>query len=140
MVPPFRSLMANLVEPAVDGLFAERFLFVPMHRPPQGRAAADPQREAREIIAVLDWDAPEGHSASAGLSGVGAVSAPPVLSVDVKYFPTPADHPRQDDRFESIENGDVFEVAQVRPDGVSRIEFDLVSRGRQPPPPPDPEA
>lgn len=130
MTSPFDRLMAGIAEPAFDGVFGRAFLFTPMRKPPQGRATPDAERTPLEIVGILDWEAPQGHGADAGMSEISAVSEQPVISVDRKYFPDDQPQPRRGDRFTDLTSNRVFEIVQPRPDDISRIEFDLVALGR----------
>ena len=114
---------------AVDAAFAEDLEFRPMVALPNARPAADPDRSERDVTGVFDEKASQIEAEGAGLYELGRVShglstQKPLASIDVRQF-ADGELPRRLDRIKRTATADVYEIAEVEPDGQGRLRLML---------------
>lgn len=114
---------------AVDATYGEAFLFRPMTQPANGSPAADGTRSEKTIEAVFDEKSKHFEALGNTLGDFARVSAgmsagAPYLSVDENEF-TAGELPRRLDRFRRATSGDVYEAADIKPDGQGRLKIML---------------
>ena len=134
MPSPFAALEDQLSS-AVDAVFAEDFVFLPMSQPtPNSRRAADGTRTGRAFKAVFDDRIP-GATSFARLSsrnknepkGDGPPSfkaSQPLLFFDERQF-AGGDFPHRLDRMRRVDTGAIYEITGVEKDGQGRSKVTL---------------
>jgi hypothetical protein len=134
MPSPFAALEDQL-STAVDSVFAEDFVFLPMSQPtPNSRRGVDNTRTGRTFKAVFDDRIP-GATSFARLSsrnknepkGDGPPSfkaSQPLIFFDERYF-SGGDFPQRLDRVRRVDTSAVYEITGVEKDGQGRWKLPL---------------
>ena len=122
---------------AINDTMGERITVTPYVAKPNFPAAPDATLPAFDIVAVFR------NRASVAFDSKGSKrvsnrhdidvaqlirTSTPTLSFKTCELPFPL---RQHYRIQRCATGDVFEITDIKPDGVSRIEADVVMLGRQ---------
>lgn len=130
----FRNAMQD-VAAAIDETMSERLLIIPSSQRPNFPSVQHHER-AFEVIGVFAWISKlvfdnSKHSRTAGSGGYDI--SLPIQSRDPKFSFTANAMTESIQRTNWIQrcvNGDIFEVTNLKPDGVSRILADVVQIGR----------
>lgn len=134
MPSPFSALEDRLSS-AVDAVFAESFVYLPMSQPtPNSRQATDGTRTGRTFNAVFDDRIPgatsfarlssRNKSAPKGDGPPGFKASQPLIFFEERQF-AGGDFPRRLDRVRRVDTGDVFEIVGCEPDGQGRWKMPL---------------
>lgn len=108
---------------AQDDTFGEAFTLFPMVRPPNRSAQRDPERPALDVFGIFTDEA---DTAEPDTFRPQIASTKPNASFTRANL---AWVPRTGDIIRRCCDGAQYEVVKVRPDGVSRIVFDLHQMG-----------
>ena len=121
MAGQFESLLAT-ADAAVDTVFAEAFAFTPMREVKNGRPVASTTRSAIAAVTAV-FDMPAQVSDVGGPGGPNRVTAAPQLSVLATELPEGV---LRFDRFTRSADSKVYEVTEVKPDGLGRYLLAMV--------------
>ncbi|MEL6746221.1 MAG: hypothetical protein AAFO79_00170 [Pseudomonadota bacterium] len=128
-IDPFAALEDEVAR-EVDLVFAERMELRPMELRVNVTATPHPSKPTVEFFAIFDERA--GDISFAGGRGgrlnAGATSGMPKLSVELSQFGS-GGAPAKHDRIARERTGDVYEIIDVRPDGMGRAELRLNHKG-----------
>jgi len=130
-------------QPVISAEMGEEFRHFPMVAVPNERAAADPDRAIQEtsardggplrgVFSALRLDV----FASKGIDSTRAVPASHTSSVNPMLSVDPLDLTfdiRIDDRIAMLDRGELYRVADVKPDGQGRVCLELNQIGRHDP-------
>ena len=133
----FRQLAHGLMSPALDQNFGEAVTVTPMCARPNFTPERDKLRAPWQAIAIFSWKSdlalgggerhdrrpPHNHKTDDALR---VVSRRPCFSFAATAIPL-----RRADVIARCETGDLFEITEIRPDGVARIEAHCVQLGLQ---------
>lgn len=141
MPSAFDEIMASHLDPVVDETYAVGITIRPMIAVPNGRSQPDTSRRVIECEAPFFYDAIEfGIELGVRKSYKEAndfrilqSGREPLIMIDLKYFPTPEDEPRQGDivEIEGLGPENRFQVTKSNREGLSRITLGLVKGGGQ---------
>lgn len=121
MAGQFESLLAA-ADAAVDTVFAEAFAFTPMREVKNGKPVPSSTRSPiAEVTAV--FDAPAYVQSVGSPTGPNRVNATPQLTIVASELPEGV---LRFDRFTRAADSRVYEVTEVKPDGLGRYILALV--------------
>jgi hypothetical protein len=126
------------VAAAIDDTFGESVTVMPMRRAVNQTATDDPSRAHVTICAVfsLRSEMAFNNRDSRALSSNNIDTAPlistrkPCFSFRFGSLPFAI---RQADRIKRLSDGSLFEIKEIKSDGVSRVEAEVVQLGTEPP-------
>lgn len=139
-MPSLFDDLENEISDDVDAQFGAEWEHVPMSRAtPNSRPGEDASRLRSTVVAVFDDRVPgAGSFARLGNTSGGTASPSatpqftmtnPMLFVDARRFLY--GQPRHGDRFVRADNGFVYEVAGIEPDGQGRLKMPLALVSRE---------
>lgn len=125
---------------AMDEAFGERFRLTPLEeQSPNGRRDYDSDRITVEGTCVFDYETVQGGIKmgvrktfrEANDLRAASVGRQPKASIDLRAFPTLAEHPKKGDRFELLDRPELaaFHVLSVQRDGQARMVLMLTIEG-----------
>jgi hypothetical protein len=132
----WRSHMQH-VAAAIDGAFGELVSVTPTTRSPNLMAKLDPSLTPATVSAVFSWrsEMAFNHSNSRSISS-GSIETAPLVSTRKPFFSFKCGELpfalRQGYQIERLCDGSLFEVKDVKSDGVSRVQVEVVQLGREP--------
>jgi hypothetical protein len=126
------------VAAAIDDTFSESVTVVPMRRAVNQSATVDPSRAPVSVRAVFSWRSEmafnnrNSHAVSSGNIDTAPLisTRKPCFSFRFGSLPFAI---RQADRIMRLSDGSLFEIKDVKSDGVSRVETEVVQLGQEPP-------
>jgi hypothetical protein len=126
MGTPFQDACASASD-AVDSTFGEDAIFRPMAGDPNARPSPDPDRPVLPIVAFFPEPYARAFSGPARVQGVkvehpGHASERPYVDLALAQLPYA---PRARDRIERIATGQMFVIAEPKPDGTGRARCDV---------------
>ncbi|MEH2476190.1 hypothetical protein V1281_002640 [Nitrobacteraceae bacterium AZCC 2161] len=129
----YRGYMADCAD-AIDDLMGERVILTPTIRRPNYQPEPETSK-AVEVIAVFTWVSEmslggSGKGKTYGSGGTDFVlpvqSRKPLFSFKANYLPFPI---QRGFRIQRCVDASLWDVTDVKPDGVSRIAVDVVQLG-----------
>lgn len=121
VTPDWHAAMQD-VSAEIDQRFGERLRIVPAHTVPNQSPTYYPA-EAIEILGVFRWPTKD---VNLRMEEMKVVSRDPTATFSRTNLPWAI---KRGDQITRCCDGSMFEVTAVRPDGVSRIECDLLQLG-----------
>jgi hypothetical protein len=126
------------VAAAIDDSFGESVTVMPMRRAVNHSSTPDPTRTHVAVCAVFSWrsEMAFNNRDSRAVSSSNIDTAPlistrkPCFSFRFGSLPFAL---RQADRITRLSDGSLFEIKNVKSDGVSRVEAEVVQLGQEPP-------
>ena len=132
----FREAAQDMAD-AINDTMGEYVTVTPYTAKPNFPSAPDTTLSAFDIVAVFRNRASMAFDSKAGKRNSNKHdielaqlirTSTPTFSVKTCELPFPL---RQHYRIQRCATGDTYEITDIKPDGVSRIEFDVVMLGRQ---------